>query len=205
MNDEAHHAYRIRRDEPDENEEDALPDEEDADEFFKEATIWVDGLDRIDKLRGINRCIDLSATPYYPGRMGQDTARPFPWVVSDFVLIDAIERGLVKVPQLAVRDTTGAKVPGYFNIWQWIMERLTPSERGGKRGSPKPEAILKWAHAPIAMLGALWAEETKEWAKADEEAGRPALCSTRTSSGAPERATHVARTSGLATELRIRI
>ncbi len=174
MNDEAHHAYRIRRDEPDENEGDALPDEEDADEFFKEATIWVDGLDRIDKLRGINRCIDLSATPYYLGRMGQDTARPFPWVVSDFGLIDAIESGLVKVPQLAVRDTTGAEVPGYFNIWHWIMERLTSSERGGKSGSPKPEAILKWAHAPIAMLGALWAEETEEWAKADAEAGRPA-------------------------------
>jgi type III restriction enzyme len=89
MNDEAHHAYRIRRPEPDEDEEDLLG--EDADDFFKEATVWVEGLDRIQKLRGINFCVDLSATPYYLGRVGQDTNRPFPWVVSDFGLIDAIE------------------------------------------------------------------------------------------------------------------
>ena len=82
-------------------------EEEDSEEFFKEATVWVDGLDRIQKLRGINFCVDLSATPYFLGRVGQDTNRPFPWVVSDFGLIDAIESGLVKIPQLAVRDTTG--------------------------------------------------------------------------------------------------
>src|SRR2546427_12854318 len=124
---------------------------------YKEATVWIDGLDRIQKLRGINFCIDLSATPYFLGRVGQETNRPFPWVVSDFGLIDAIEAGLVKVPQLAVRDTTGAEIPGYFNIWRWILEdKLTPAERGGKRANPKPEAILKWAHTPIAMLGGLW-------------------------------------------------
>ena len=48
-----------------------------------------------------------------------ETNKPFPWVVSDFGLIDAIEAGLVKIPQLAVRDTIGAEIPGYFNIWQW--------------------------------------------------------------------------------------
>jgi len=35
------------------------------------------------------------------GAVGRDAGRPFPWVVSDFGLIDAIESGLVKVPQLA--------------------------------------------------------------------------------------------------------
>ncbi len=162
MNDEAHHAYRISRDQPDEDETETLADEEDADEFFKEATVWVDGLDRVHKLRGINFCLDLSATPYFLGRAGRDTARPFPWVVSDFGLIDAIESGLVKIPQLAVRDTTGAEIPGYYNIWDWIMKRLSAGERGGKRASPKPEAILKYAHHPIAMLGALWAAQLRE-------------------------------------------
>ncbi len=55
MNDEAHHAYRIRRDEPEEElEEDMFGEEEEAAEFFKEATVWVDGLDKVQKLRGIN-------------------------------------------------------------------------------------------------------------------------------------------------------
>lgn len=173
MNDEAHHAYRIRREEQPEGEEEIFGEEEEADEFFREATVWVDGLDRIQKLRGINFCVDLSATPYYLGRVGQATNRPFPWVVSDFGLIDAIESGLVKIPQLAVRDTTGAPIPGYFNIWHWILPQLTPAERGGKRANPKPEAILKYAHHPIAMLGGLWEETRRAWEQDPEETRPP--------------------------------
>ncbi|MDC8449101.1 MAG: DEAD/DEAH box helicase family protein [Nitrospira sp.] len=76
MNDEAHHAYRIVRAEREEDEEDLFGEDEEAEDFFKEATVWVDGLDRIQKLRGINFCLDLSATPYFLGRVGQDTNRP---------------------------------------------------------------------------------------------------------------------------------
>lgn len=157
LNDEAHHAYRIRRREAE--APDLFEDEDQVEELYKEATVWVEGLDRIQRLRGINLCVDFSATPYFLGGVGQDTNRPFPWVVSDFGLTDAIESGLVKIPQLAVRDTTGAEVPGYFNIWRWILPRLTAAERGARKGSPKPEAILKWAHTPIAMLGGMWQEE----------------------------------------------
>jgi type III restriction enzyme len=100
--------------------------------------------------------------------VGQDANRPFPWVVSDFGLVDAIESGLVKIPQLAVRDTTGAAIPHYFHVWDWIMSQLTAAERGGKKGSPKPEAVLKYAHTPIAMLGGLWEELRREWEKGDD-------------------------------------
>ena len=137
MNDEAHHAYRIKKDEPDDDEADLYGDEEEADDFFKEATVWIDGLDRINKLRGINFCVDLSATPYFLGRVGQETNRPFPWVVSDFGLVDAIESGLVKVPQLAVRDCTGDEIPGFFNIWKWIIPKLTAAEQRGRKGNPR--------------------------------------------------------------------
>lgn len=168
MNDEAHHAYRIQRDDGDEE----LFEGEDEDEFYREATVWVEGLDRVNKLRGINFCLDLSATPYYLGRMGGMTGRPFPWVVSDFGLIDAIESGLVKIPQLALQDTSGQERPDYFNIWDWIVtKKLTPAEKGGKRGSPKPEAVLKYAHAPIAILAGQWREEFKRWQA--EQAGDP--------------------------------
>jgi type III restriction enzyme len=172
LNDEAHHAYRIVREDDQEGQEDLFGDDEQAEEFFREATVWVEGLDRINRLRGINFCVDLSATPYFLGRVGKNANRPFPWVVSDFGLIDAIESGLTKIPQLVVRDTTGADVPGYFNIWRWVMDRLTAAERGGKRGSPKPEAILKYANTPIAMLGGLWQQELEESQK-DSTDGRP--------------------------------
>jgi type III restriction enzyme len=167
FNDEAHHAYRIRQPENADDEE----DEDETEQFFKEATVWVDGLDRIHKSRGINFCVDLSATPYFLGRVGQETNRTFPWVVSDFGLTDAVESGLTKIPQLVVRDTTGNPVPSYFNIWRWILTKLTPSERGGKRANPKPEAVLKYASIPILMLAGLWKDLREEWER--DRAGDP--------------------------------
>jgi type III restriction enzyme len=174
INDEAHHAYRIPPKAADEAEEDGdlgLIDEEDEDleeADRQEATVWIDGLDKIDKVRGVNLCVDLSATPYFLGRMGKATNTVFPWVVSDFGLTDAIESGLVKVPQLVAQDDTGAALPAYFNIWRWILPRLTARERGTARGSPDPNAILKWANTPIAILGGMWAKELEEWGKQDD-------------------------------------
>jgi len=175
MNDEAHHAYRIHPEEDESDEltiDEALGDESAAQDFVKGATVWIEGLDKVNRLRGINFCLDLSATPYFLGRAGKDTNRPFPWVVSEFGLIDAIESGLVKIPQLAVRDTTGSAIPGYFNIWHWILPQLTSSERGGRRAEPKPEAILKFAHHPIAMLAGLWQKELDAW-ESDKADPRP--------------------------------
>ena len=172
MNDEAHHAYRLGRDEGGDEE---LYEGEEEDEFYREATVWVEGLDRVHKLRGINFCLDLSATPYYLGRVGRMTGRPFPWVVSEFGLVDAIESGLVKIPQLALGDTSGQERPDYFNIWDWIVrKKLTPAERGGKRGSPKPEAILKYAFTPIALLAGQWRDDfRRRQAETDGDARPP--------------------------------
>jgi len=180
FNDEAHHAYRLRT-EDDEASENILGDEDAAEHYYKEATVWVDGLDRVHKLRGINVCVDFSATPYFLGNAGKDTNRIFPWTVSNFDLQDAIEAGLVKIPQLAVRDPSGSSIPGYFNVWKWILPHLTASERGGKKSDAKPEAILKYAHTPIAMLGGMWEAERERLARSDDP--RPPVfiivCKTR--------------------------
>ena len=160
LNDEAHHAYRIRTDEPDDFED---ADDEGFEDYYKEATIWVEGLDRIHKQVGINACVDFSATPYFLGRVGEQANRPFPWVVSSFDLMEAIESGLTKIPQFAVRDMSGQAIPGYFNIWRWILPQLKSSERGGKKSAAKPEAILRYAHTPIVMLGGLWQQLAREW------------------------------------------
>jgi type III restriction enzyme len=169
LNDEAHHAYRIKTDEPDEFEE---ADDEGWEDYYKEATIWIEGLDRIHRLAGINRCLDFSATPYFLGRVGEQANRPFPWVVSSFDLMEAIESGLTKIPQFAVRDLSGESIPGYFNIWRWILPQLKTSERGGKKSAAKPEAILRYAYTPIVMLGKLWQNLAQEW-KANGTDPRP--------------------------------
>ena len=56
INDEAHHAWRIRADETIKG---ATQEEK------EEATKWVGGLDRIHKTRGILKCFDFSATPVF--------------------------------------------------------------------------------------------------------------------------------------------
>jgi type III restriction enzyme len=72
LNDEAHHAYRIRQQSGDPATENAEALDEERDEAY-ESTVWVDGLDRIHRNRRINLCVDLSATPYYLQRAGEDT------------------------------------------------------------------------------------------------------------------------------------
>ena len=170
MNDEAHHAYRITQGTEEESDEESLlGTAQDDDVVAQEATIWVEGLDKVHKHRGINFCLDLSATPYFLARAGRDTARPFPWTVSDFGLIDAIESGLVKIPQLAAQDTTGAERAKYYNVWQWVTEKMTAAERGGGRSGPKPESVLKYAAQPITMLAGQWLEEFERWRGRDDK------------------------------------
>jgi type III restriction enzyme len=95
VNDEAHHAWRIR---PGEHVKGVSRQDRD------EATKWVGGLDRIHRARGILRCFDFSATPYIPAGDKSPENMLFGWIVSDFGLNDAIEAGLVKTPRVVVRD-----------------------------------------------------------------------------------------------------
>ena len=170
LNDEAHHAYRIKGREQSEALDDAEAlVEELADDYEAESTVWMDGLDRIHQSCRINSCVDLSATPYFLARAGEETNRIFPWVVSDFGLTDAIESGLVKVPQLAHSDPSGETEAKYFNIWRWIMSRLSAGERGGKRANPKAEAVLREAETPIRLLAYSWDELRKAWEDDDDQ------------------------------------
>ncbi|MBP6949148.1 MAG: DEAD/DEAH box helicase family protein [Candidatus Pacebacteria bacterium] len=102
INDEAHHCHRHTAEIGKSKEEKDLEKKEN-----EEATIWVQGLDKIHKARGIITAYDLSATPFVPkGRTSNTGFELFEWIVSDFGLHDAIESGLVKTPTIAVRDSS---------------------------------------------------------------------------------------------------
>jgi type III restriction enzyme len=150
LNDEAHHAYRpasvanehFSRDERAEREE---------------ATVWISGLDRINDAVGVRMCVDLSATPFYLGSSGYAEGTPFPWLVSDFGLVDAIESGIVKIPRIPVSDTTGRPEPKYFALWRHVTSGLADGEKlpGGK---PKPEVVWRNAQDALATLASQWVE-----------------------------------------------
>jgi type III restriction enzyme len=168
FNDEAHHAYR-RGGQLDAKEQVALDDDSAlAVKNEREATVWIEGLDRINTLagggksgkRGLCRCIDLSATPFYIQGSGNEVGRPFPWVVSDFGLLDAIESGLVKIPQLPTQDQSGDKEAAYFNIWRWVQQR---AEQEGLGTTLTPELVMTYASTPIILLAQDWFTRFQDW------------------------------------------
>jgi type III restriction enzyme len=166
INDEAHHAYRPA---PllEEDREELTPEEI---EEREKATIWISGLDRIHRERGINFCADFSATPFYIKGSGYEEGTPFPWVVSDFSLVEAIESGIVKIPRVPVDDNTGELIPRFFQLWEWINERLNErlpaSERQTARRRAKPESVLREVNGALKTLASEWKKTFEEFQKA---------------------------------------
>ena len=167
LNDEAHHAWRPP---PDLKVKASEKDE------VLEATVWINGLERIQRDREILRCIDYSATPMYPGAVGGDKAwRPFEWVVSDFGLVDAIESGLVKVPRIPTDDDAGASIPKYRNLWEYVKKALP------KRGDDPDDAghplisYLSEVDGPLKQLAGAWYETYSAWVGNGDRAIPPVM------------------------------
>lgn len=153
FNDEGHHAYRPLQDATDK----LTGDEKDESDT---ATLWTQGLDRINSSCGIRFCLDMSATPFYFNEStGHPVGEPFPWIVSDFSLVDAIESGIVKIPRLPVDDVSGLPEPRYFRLWKSIDDELAPSQRrSGKGRGPKPEVMWERAQAALTTLASQYKE-----------------------------------------------
>ena len=102
LNDEAHHCYRRK---PDSEDEKLTGDDRvEAKQREQEARVWISGLEAVKAKIGVKAIYDLSATPFFLRGSGYPEGTLFPWVVSDFSLIDAIEAGVVKVPRVPVAD-----------------------------------------------------------------------------------------------------
>ena len=151
LNDEGHHAYRPA---PVDSTERLTAQEREEREA---ATVWVDGLDRINAACGIDFCVDLSATPFYIQGSGYPEGSPFPWIVSDFSLVDAIECGITKIPRLPASDNTGRPDPKYFKLWEHVTRDLKSGERltGGR---PKPDVVYRKAEDALLTLAGEWKE-----------------------------------------------
>lgn len=161
INDEAHHAYR----KPAELKISKKAAAEQGIDL-EEATRWIEGLDRIHKTRRIQRCFDLSATPFAPtGKTSTDTAL-FDWIISDFGLNDAIEAGLVKTPRVVVRDDaipdTKTLRPKLYHLYR----DPSVSDDLNRAGAEPHEPLPKLVQDAYTLLGADWREHFRDWAEA---------------------------------------
>ena len=129
LNDEAHHCYREK---PGEEEEDGLKgeDKKEAEKNREAARLWISGLETVGRKLGINRVIDLSATPFFLRGSGYAEGTLFPWTLSDFSLMDAIECGIVKLPRVPISDNIpGGDMPRFRNLWEHIGTHMPKKGR----------------------------------------------------------------------------
>ena len=129
LNDEAHHCYREKPAE--EGEEGSLKgdDRKEAERNREAARVCVAGLEAVQRRLGLQRGIDLSATPFFLRGSGYREGVLFPWTASDSSLMDAIESGIVKLPRVPVADNIpGGEMPKFRSS--------TPAKRSTRTSAP---------------------------------------------------------------------
>ncbi len=141
INDEGHHCYREKPDS--EGDEELKGDErKEAEKNNEAARLWISGLEIVNRKLGVTHVLDLSATPFFLRGSGYAEGTLFPWTVSDFSLMDAIESGIVKLPRVPVADNIpGGEVPKFRNLWEHIRAKM-PKKGRGKGGALDPLSIL---------------------------------------------------------------
>ena len=139
INDEAHHCYREKpgaaADDASDEGELKGDDRKEAEENNEAARLWISGLEAVNRKLGVARVFDLSATPFFLRGSGYAEGTLFPWTMSDFSLMDAIECGIVKLPRVPVADNIpGAEMPMFRNLWEHIRAKMPKKGRGKAEG-----------------------------------------------------------------------
>lgn len=140
INDEAHHCYLPKQ--ADDADDDSKKENE-------RAAVWFTGLKEVAARYKVHSVYDLSATPYYLKGSGYSPYSLFPWVVSDFGLIEAIESGLVKIPFLpSADDTQELEEPVLKNLYEHVKDQLPRRGREGQRRQAREEGEVIAHSAP---------------------------------------------------------
>ena len=140
LNDEAHHCYRENPEESDESKP-KHDDLEEAKRNEETARLWISGLEAAQRRLGLNRIVDLSATPFFLRGSGYAEGTLFPWTMSDFSLMDAIECGIVKLPRVPVADNVpDSDMPKFRVLWDHIGGQM-PRKGRSKTSTLDPLGI----------------------------------------------------------------
>ena len=166
INDEAHHCYREKPKAEDDDEVLKGDEKKEAEENNEAARLWISGLEAVKRKLGVPRVIDLSATPFFLSGSGYVEGTLFPWTMSDFSLMDAIECGIVKLPRVPVADNIpGSEMPMFRNLWEHIRAKMPKKGRGkGEQLNPldlptQLQTALEALYGHYEKTFELWAKE----------------------------------------------
>jgi type III restriction enzyme len=162
LNDEAHHCYREKARDPE--EEDLRPEEKkEAEKNNEAARLWISGLEAVNRKLGVARVVDLSATPFFLRGSGYAEGTLFPWTMCDFSLMDAIESGIVKLPRVPVAENIpGDEMPLYRNLWENIRKDM-PKKGRGSGGELDPLKLPTRLQTALQALYGHYEETFQEW------------------------------------------
>ena len=170
FNDEGHHCYREKP--PESSEEDAIRREEiqEVNKNKEAARVWLSGLESVQRKLGVLRVVDLSATPFFLRGSGYAEGTLFPWTMSDFSLMDAIECGIVKLPRVPVADNIpGGDSPKFRNLWEHIGKKM-PKKGRGKAASPlDPRKLPVELQTALEALYGNYEKVFELWRKAETD------------------------------------
>ena len=154
LNDEAHHCYR-ERPRPEDEEELKGDERKEAEENNEAARLWISGLEAVKRKLGVRQVMDLSATPFFLRGSGYVEGTLFPWTMSDFSLMDAIECGIVKLPRVPVAENliSSNEMPVFRDLWENIRKEMPKKGRGKAGGLDPLKLPLKLKTALEALYG----------------------------------------------------
>ena len=170
LNDEAHHCYR-------EKPANRMDSQMDADETVEvkereeQARVWFKGLQALRVKLGIKTVYDMSATPFFLNGSGYGQGTLFPWVVSDFSLIDAIECGIIKVPRLPVDDDATSERVVYRNLWDEIAADLPKRTARTSRTRTDEPSLPPKLESALYTLYANYEKAFTKWQASGERRG----------------------------------
>ena len=167
LNDEAHHCYR-EKPEPDEDEKLKGDDRKEAEQNNEAARLWISGIEAVNRKLGVANVIDLSATPFFLRGSGYLEGTLFPWTMSDFSLMDAIECGIVKLPRVPVADNVpGGDMPKFRELWEHIRTKM-PKKGRAKAGDQEydPLSIPRLLESAIGALYGHYEKTFELWKEA---------------------------------------
>ena len=164
LNDEAHHCYREKP--PEEDDEELKGDlRKEAEKNSEAARVWISGLEAVNRKLGLARVIDLSATPFFLSGSGYAEGTLFPWTMSDFSLMDAIECGIVKLPRVPVAENIpGDEMPMFRNLWENIRKDM-PKKGRGQAGALDPLKLPTRLQTALEALYGHYAKTFDLWQK----------------------------------------
>lgn len=165
LNDEAHHCYRAKP-QAEIAEDLKGEDKEEAKKNNEAARLWISGIETVKRKLGLTGLYDLSATPFFLRGSGYAEGTLFPWTVSDFSLMDAIECGIVKLPRVPVADNIpGGDMPKFRNLWDHIRTGM-PKKGRGKSGVLDPLKLPQLLQTALDALYGHYAKTFTLWQEA---------------------------------------